>query len=34
MGVFKRISDVMSANLNDMIESWEEPEQNAAACRP
>jgi phage shock protein A len=27
MGVFKRISDIMSANLNDMIETWEEPEQ-------
>lgn len=27
MGVFSRISDIISANLNDMIEHWEEPEQ-------
>jgi phage shock protein A len=27
MGVFKRVSDIMSANLNDVIETWEEPEQ-------
>lgn len=27
MGVFKRISDIISANLNDMTESFEDPEQ-------
>src|ERR1700676_2136455 len=27
MGLFKRISDIVSANLNDMVESWEEPEK-------
>jgi len=27
MGIFKRINDIVSANLNDMVESWEEPEK-------
>jgi len=27
MGLFKRISDIVSANLNDMIERFEDPEQ-------
>jgi phage shock protein A len=27
MGIFKRISDIVSANLNDLTESWENPEQ-------
>jgi phage shock protein A len=26
MGIFKRISDILSANFNDMVENWEEPE--------
>jgi phage shock protein A len=26
MGIFKRISEIVSANLNDMVENWEEPE--------
>jgi phage shock protein A len=27
MGVFKRITDIVSANLNDLTEGWEHPEQ-------
>jgi phage shock protein A len=27
MGIFQRINDIVSANLNDMVESWEEPEK-------
>lgn len=27
MGLFKRISDIVSANLNDMVERFEDPEQ-------
>jgi phage shock protein A len=27
MGIFKRISDIVSANLNDLTEGWENPEQ-------
>ena len=27
MGIFKRISDIISANLNDMVEDYEDPEQ-------
>ncbi len=27
MGVFKRISDIISANLNDLTEGFEDPEQ-------
>src|SRR5687767_1735745 len=27
MNVFKRISDIISANLNDMVENYENPEQ-------
>src|SRR5437879_1200170 len=26
MGIFKRLQDIVSANLNDMVEQWEEPE--------
>ncbi len=27
MGIFKRISDIVSANFNDMVESYEDPEK-------
>lgn len=27
MGLFRRISDIVSANLHDMVENWEEPEK-------
>ena len=27
MSIFKRISDIITANLNDMMESYEDPEQ-------
>lgn len=27
MGIFNRISDIISANLNDMVEKYEDPEQ-------
>src|SRR3954452_2610800 len=27
MGIFKKISDIVSANLNDLTEGWENPEQ-------
>jgi phage shock protein A len=27
MGVFKKINDIISANLNDLTEGWENPEQ-------
>jgi phage shock protein A len=27
MGIFQRINDIVSANLNDMVEGWEEPEK-------
>jgi phage shock protein A len=27
MSIFKRISDIITANLNDMVESYEDPEQ-------
>ena len=27
MGIFQKISDIVSANLNDLSESWEHPEQ-------
>lgn len=27
MGIFQRISDIVSANLNDMMENYEDPEQ-------
>jgi phage shock protein A len=26
MGIFQRISDILSANMNEMVESWEDPE--------
>jgi phage shock protein A len=26
MGIFKRLQDIVSANFNDMIEEWEDPE--------
>ena len=27
MGLFKRVSDIISANLNDLIERFEDPEK-------
>jgi phage shock protein A len=27
MGMFKRISDILSANLNEMVDHWEEPDK-------
>ncbi|MHC4666592.1 MAG: PspA/IM30 family protein, partial [Planctomycetota bacterium] len=27
MGIFSRISDIISANLNDMVEGFEHPER-------
>jgi phage shock protein A len=27
MGFFKRISDIVSANINDLVEGWEQPEK-------
>jgi phage shock protein A len=27
MRIFRRISDIISANLNDLTDSWEHPEQ-------
>ncbi len=27
MNIFKRISDILSANFNEMVEQWEEPEK-------
>src|SRR5436190_74324 len=27
MGIFKKINDIISANLNDLTDSWENPEQ-------
>jgi phage shock protein A len=26
MGIFQRISDILSANMNEMVEGWEDPE--------
>ena len=30
MGIFKRISDIISANFNDMVEGYEDPEDAEA----
>jgi phage shock protein A len=27
MGIFKRISDILAANFNEMVDNWEEPEK-------
>jgi phage shock protein A len=27
MGLFKRVSDIISANLNDMVDRFEDPEK-------
>lgn len=27
MGLFQRVGDIISANLNDMADKWEDPEK-------